>query len=139
MSGNEKGATIPPRQRPTPPGQTPMTNEQREAAQQEVINKAPLRSTDAESTNQPAEAAVPQEDVKPWRSGMNLPVEALMQIRKKTSITQATEHELRLAYLVNDKNSKRGFGPKVYVNDLINEAIEQYTKAELKKLGFDTK
>lgn len=133
---NEKGTTIPPRQRPTTQT-TPLTDEQREAAQQEVINKAPLRSTDVESTNQPADE--PKEEVKPWRAGMNLPVEALMQIRKKTSITQATEHELRLAFLVNDKNQKRGFGPKVYVNDLINEAIEQYTKAELKKLGFDTK
>lgn len=134
---NEKGAIVPPRPRPTPPSQSAsMTEEQRAIAQQEVINKAPLRSTDIESTNQAVE---PIEDVKPWRSGMQLPAEALMQIRKKTSMTMAMEHELRLAYILNDKNSKRGFGPKFFINDLINEAIEQYTKAELKKLGFDTK
>ena len=125
---NEKGIITPPRQRPAPPGQ--LTEEQRKEAQEKIIQSAPLRSSEPEQ---------PQEEVKPWRVGMGLPVEALMQIRKKTSITQATEHELRLAYLVNDRNSKRGFGPKVYVNDLINEAIELYTKAELKKLGFDTK
>lgn len=137
---NEKGATIPPRQRPTPPGQSPQSEAERQEAEAKIIQSAPLRSTDAESTNAPAEQQPePAADVKPWRAGMGLPVEALMQIRKKTSITQATEHELRLAFLVNDRNSKRGFGPKVYVNDLINEAIEQYTKGELKKLGYDTK
>lgn len=141
MSNNEKGATIPPRYRPfSPEQQTPLTEEQRQQKAEEIINNAPLRSTNAESTHL-ASVAVEEstEDAKPWRTGMGLPVEALMQIRKKTTINNAVEHDLRLAFLVNDRNAKRGFGPKVYVNDLISEAIEQYTKAELKKLGFNTK
>lgn len=133
MSGNEsKIPPAPPRTRPTPPGQSPeLTEEEKAQKRKEIVNSAPLQNRQEEQE--------PAEEIKPWRAGMNLPVEALMQIRKKTSITQATEHELRLAFLANDRNSKRGFGPKVYVNDLINEAIEQYTKNELKKLGYDTK
>ncbi len=134
-ANNEKGSSIPLRPRPEhSANNSPLSDKEREAAQQEVIDKAPLRSTEAESTNKQA-----KEETKPWRTGIDLPVEALMQIRKKTSINQAMELELRLAYLMNEKNSKRGFGPKVYVNDLINEAIEQYTRSELKKLGYDTK
>lgn len=137
MSNESKIPSPAPRQRPTPPGQAPeMTEEEKAVKRQEIIDNAPLQTKkEAQPTEQPTEDS----HDKPWRNDMNLPLEALMQIRKKTSINQPTEHELRLSYIANEKNKKRGFGPKIYVNDLINEAIEQYTKAELKKLGFDTK
>ncbi len=144
MSNESKIPMAAPRTRPIPgQTQTALTEAEKQQKQQEIINNAPLHTKQDYNYHPPEEQFVQQvihdAQTKPWRQGMGLPVESLMQIRKKTSITMATEHELRLAYLVNDRNLKRGFGPKVYVNDLINEAIEQYTKAELKKLGFDTK
>lgn len=132
QNSNTKIPAAPPRNRPVAPEQpATLTEDEKQQKIAEIVSNAPLHTKTDESET--------KDDAKPWRKGMDLPVEALMQIRKKTSITQPTEHELRLAFLVNDKNSKRGFGPKFYINDLIIEAVEQYTKAELKKLGYDTK
>lgn len=128
--------SAPPRNRPAAPGTSPeLTEEQKQEKRQEIINSAPLRSSENDTTN--PTAVTPPE--KPWRDGMNLPAEQLMQIRSKTSLNQPQEHVLRLAFLAAEKNKTRGFGPKVYVSDLINEAIERYTRDELKKLGHDTK
>lgn len=138
MSGNEKGATIPLRPR-ADQNTTELSQAEREAAQQEVINKAPLRSTDAESTNQPAAATTTRKNKKqkPWREGFDLPVDALMQIAKKTSYTQPKELELRLNYILSEVNAQRGFGRKTFLNDLIVEALDEYTTRKLNELGHD--
>jgi hypothetical protein len=122
-----------PRNRPTPPGQvTAMSEAEKEQKRQEIIESAPLQTNPDEATNPAVKSA-------PWREGMNLPVEQLMQIPHKTTMNQPKELALRLAYLVNERNKTRGFSRKFTATDLINEAVEQYTRTELKKLGFNTK
>ncbi|MFU9046392.1 hypothetical protein ACNAUY_08360 [Acinetobacter tibetensis] len=143
---NEKGALTPKRER-TPPGQgqpqvSQMTDEERQQAADEIINNAPLRSTDESSTNAPAVVDVKPtrklKKVKPWRVGFegNSPDE-LMQISTKTSINQPKELELRLAYIANELNMSRGFGKKVFVRDLMIRALDIFTREELAKLGHD--
>lgn len=137
---NEKGTTIPKR---TPPGQlpSPTTEEDRQKAEEAIINSAPLRSTETESTNvEVAEPTKPRRSkkVKPWRVGFeNNSASELMQIGTKTSIVQPKELELRLSFIANEMNMSRGFGKKTFVRDLMIRALDQFTREELAKLGYD--
>ena len=143
MTDNEpKIPAAPPRQRPAPPGQAvQLTEEEKEHKRQEIVNSAPLQTNPDDATNPPAEdkpkrSAKPK--VKPWRSGFQdrHPSE-LMKLKSKTSFTQVKELELRLDFILSEKNNNRGLDPKIYMNNLILEALDQYTIRELKELGHE--
>lgn len=137
-SNNEKGA-LPPKRERTPPGQgQPQTQEQRQQAEDEIINNAPLRSTDDSSTN----AAEPKQTrkskkPKPWRQGFDLSAEELSHMPVKTTLSTSKEIELRLAFIANEMNLNRGFGPKTFLRDLQMQAFEEFTTRKLKEMGYD--
>lgn len=141
---NEKGALSPKRER-TPPGQgqprPEMTEEQRQQAADEIINSAPLRSTDESSTNAPAEQPKTRRasnKPKPWRVGFaGNSLEQLMQMPVKSTISQTKELELRMAFIVNEMNLSRGLGPRVFVRDLQVQALDEFTTRKLKEMGYD--
>ena len=94
---------------------------------EEVINGAPLKTLSAEQTN-------PVESVKPWRTGTSMSEDELMVVTEKGSYNIPMELVLRMDYLVGRKKS-RGLGKKTNKTALLIEALDEYTKRELKKLG----
>lgn len=142
MTDNEsKIPAAPPRQRPVPPGQAAqLTEEEKEHKRQEIVNSAPLQTNPDDATNPPVEDKPRRSrvKVKPWRSGFQdrHPSE-LMKLKSKTSFTQVKELELRLDFILSERNNNRGLDPKIYMNNLILEALDQYTIQELKKLGHE--
>lgn len=137
---NEKGSIIPPRQRPaqTAPKAEEMSEEDRKSREEEIIKSAPLRSSEAEATNAPAGEQRPRKKkTKPWRQGFDLSGEELMQMVTKTSVNQTKELELRMAFIVNEMNLNRGFGPRVFLRDLIVQAFDEFTTKKLKEMGYD--
>lgn len=94
---------------------------------EDVIKDAPLQTISAEQTN-------PVESAKPWRVGTSMSEDELMVITEKGSYNIPIELVLRMDYLVSKKKS-RGFGKKTNKTALLIEALDEYTKRELKKLG----
>ena len=94
---------------------------------EEVINGAPLKTLSAEQTN-------PVESIKPWRTGTSMSEDELMVVTEKGSYNIPMELVLRMDYLVGKKKS-RGLGKKTNKTALLIEALDEYTKRELKKLG----
>lgn len=100
---------------------------QTEKSPEEVINAAPLQTIQVEQTN-------PVEAVKPWRAGTSMSEDELMVVTEKGSYNIPMELVLRLDYLVGTKKS-RGLGRKTNKTALLIEALDEYTKRELKKQG----
>lgn len=98
-----------------------------ERTPEEVINSAPLQTIQVEQTN-------PVEVAKPWRSGTSMSEDELMVVTEKGSYNIPMELVLRLDYLVGTKKS-RGLGRKTNKTALLIEALDEYTKRELKKQG----
>ena len=98
-----------------------------EKSPEEVINAAPLQTISAEQTN-------PVEATKPWRTGTSMSEDELMVVTEKGSYNIPMELVLRLDYLVGTKKS-RGLGRKTNKTALLIEALDEYTKRELKKQG----
>ena len=98
-----------------------------EKSPEEVINAAPLQTIQVEQTN-------PIEAVKPWRAGTSMSEDELMVVTEKGSYNIPMELVLRLDYLVGTKKS-RGLGRKTNKTALLIEALDEYTKRELKKQG----
>lgn len=119
IPANQRRAQNPaPRQSATvEQGQTP----------EDVIKDAPLQTISAEQTN-------PVENTKPWRTGTSMSEDELMVITEKGSYNIPIELVLRIDYLVGKKKS-RGLGRKTNKTALLVEALDEYTKRELKKLG----
>ncbi|HEO0817075.1 hypothetical protein WKH82_08435 [Acinetobacter baumannii] len=130
-----------PRNRPTPPMQAvQLTEEEKERKRQEIISSAPLQTNPDDATNPPAEDKPKRSKskVKPWRTGFqDRPASELMQIKNKTSFTQVKEIELRLDYILSETNNNRGLNPKIYMNNLILEALDEYTTRRLKEMGHE--
>lgn len=103
------------------------TPAQTEKSPEEVINDAPLQTIQVEQTN-------PVEAVKPWRAGTSMSEDELMVVTEKGSYNIPMELVLRLDYLVGTKKS-RGLGRKTNKTALLIEALDEYTKRELKKQG----
>ena len=62
----------------------------------------------------------------------------LMGVRQKKSYDIPAELLLRLEYLKSKKKPK-GFGQKITESSMILEALDDYTKKELKALGLSVK
>lgn len=115
-----------PRRAQNPAPRQSATVEQGQTPEQ-VINDAPLQTLSAEQTN-------PVENNKPWRIGTSMSEDELMVVTEKGSYNLPMELVLRMDYLVSKKKS-RGLGKKTNKTALIIEALDEYTKRELKKLG----
>lgn len=96
-------------------------------SQEQVINEAPLQTAQIEQTN-------PVENTKPWRTGTSMSEDELMVVTEKGSYNVPMELVFRMDYLVGKKKS-RGLGKKTNKTALLIEALDEYTKKELKKLG----
>lgn len=94
---------------------------------EEVIQAAPLRNTD---DTKPEET----EQRKPWRTGTNMSEDELMVLTEKSSFNIPLELIYRLDFILANKKSK-GLGRKSNKTSLLIEALDEYTKRELKKLG----
>lgn len=101
-----------------------------EQKKQEIINNAPVSS----NVVQPIQKDEKDES-KPWLTGVNLTDEELQYVTHKTTINLNGDLTLRLNFLAERK--RKPFGPKINKTDMIAEAIDLYTKRELKKLGYD--
>jgi len=95
---------------------------------EQVINEAPLQTI---STQQVIQV---EDNQKPWRVGTSMSEDELSVLTEKGSYNIPMELVLRLDYLVGKKKS-RGLGRKTNKTALLIEALDEYTKRELKKLG----
>lgn len=142
MTDNEsKIPAAPPRQRPAPSSQAvQLTEEEKEHKRQEIVNSAPLQTNPDDATNPPGEDKPKRSTkpkVKPWRQGFDLPVEKLLLMPVKTTLSTNKEIELRLAFIASEMNLNRGFGPKVFLRDLQMQAFDEFTTRKLKEMGYD--
>lgn len=114
---NKRGSSLPPR----------TVSEYATRTPEEVINAAPLAT---QSTEVPKEVEVS----KPWRIGTSMSEDELMVITKKDSFNIPMELSMRLDYILSQKKAK-ALGRKNNRTTLLIEALDEYTKRELKKLG----
>ena len=97
---------------------------------EEVINAAPLAN--------PNSFKVPEtqtENTKPWRTGTTMSEDELAIITKKDSFNIPMELSMRLDFILSQKKAK-ALGRKNNRTTLLIEALDDYTKRELKKLGY---
>lgn len=94
---------------------------------EEVINEAPLRNADDIKSEE-------QEQRKPWRLSTNMSEDELMVITEKSSFNIPLELSLRLDY-IQSKQKAKGLGRKTNKTALLIEALDSFTRRELKKLG----
>lgn len=135
---NEKGTVLPRRQR----AEVPVTSENKELLQKQLIDSAPLQTSPAKQTN--PEHEDPVEQVKelsykekfPWRENTDMSAADLMSVRKKKSVDIPAELDLRLEY-IKGKRKPKGFGERITVTSIMIEYLDKCTRAELKKLGFE--
>lgn len=103
-----------------------------ELAKQEIINNAPVSTNQHQDKEQNNQA---DDNAQPWLSGVSITQDELQYITHKTTINLNGDLTLRLNFLAEKK--RKPLGPKVNKTDLIAEAIDLYTRKELKKLGYD--
>ncbi|WP_417211988.1 hypothetical protein [Acinetobacter venetianus] len=140
---NLKGSVLPRRERSTPqPENENLTDEQRAEKSAEFVNNAPLHTAPAIQTNPSTIEAIEAKKVEeikyPWRENTSMSEDELMGVRQKKSYDIPAELLLRLEYLKSKKKPK-GFGQKITESSMILEALDDYTKKELKALGLSVK
>lgn len=104
-----------------------------ELAKQEIINNAPV-STNSQQ-KEPTTSESNGNSNQPWLNGVSITQDELQYITHKTTINLNGDLTLRLNFLAEKK--RKPLGPKINKTDLIAEAIDSYTRKELKKLGYD--
>lgn len=139
---NVKGSVLPRRERSTPQESNEnLTEEQKAVKQTEFVNNAPLQTAQSIQTN-PSVIENPETKVEenkyPWRENTSMSEDELMGVRQKKSYDIPAELLLRLEYLKSKKKPK-GFGQKMTESSMILEALDDYTKKELKALGLSVK
>ncbi len=103
-------------------------------------DQAPVK-TAQEPAAEPVEHVVEEEHAKPsksapWREGVNMDEEALLNLEKRLNCMLNMELHLRLEWIKARKNmealgSRKG---KVSIADLVEEAIDEYTSKIIKKM-----
>ncbi|ENV46222.1 hypothetical protein P255_02997 [Acinetobacter brisouii CIP 110357] len=136
MSNSTRGQTLPRRNREESV-KSELTEAEKE--QQRIINGAPLHTALAEQTNPNSIELEEVEEVKPWREGTPLTADELKAITEKVSMNLPLELLMRLDFILQHDKKNRLLGKKINKTTLFTEALDQYTKSKLKKLGFDVK
>ncbi|WP_151710779.1 hypothetical protein [Acinetobacter brisouii] len=115
-----KGQAMPPRKK---------------ADEESFVSAAPLHTAGGD---EPSVDVKPEVDTveKPWRQHTNMSKDELCQLARKVSLNIPAELLLRIDFLLSQKKPNV-FGPRPNRSEMIIESLEKYTKAELKKLGFD--
>lgn len=109
--------------------------EEAQQPQQVVVEVQQKEEPAVEKTIVQQPPAQEQTDRFPWRSDTAMTEEELMFVRTKKSYDIPMELVKRLEFLTRNKKPKT-FGRKIKETELITEALNEYTKKELKALGY---
>ncbi|WP_151765734.1 hypothetical protein [Acinetobacter colistiniresistens] len=136
---NEKGSVLP-RRLPLGPKATDVKGNETDVSQTEqqkkIIESAPLST----GTSQPSqvEEKPAQEDKYPWRKSTTMSEDELMFLKQKKSYDVVMELLLRMEYIKNHKKP-RAFGQKITETSMLHDALDKWTRDELKALGYSVK
>jgi len=137
---NEKGSFLP-RRLPLGPkateGKGTETDVSKTEQQKKIIESAPL-STGTSQPPQVEEKPVKEESKYPWRESTTMSEDELMFLKQKKSYDVVMELLLRMEYIKKHKKPK-AFGQKITETSMLHEALDKWTKDELKALGYSVK
>lgn len=133
---NEKGGVLPRGPRAVQTNQS-ISNDEKQQQQEKLVQGAPLSTAQTTQTN-PIEEKQQEESKYPWRNNTTMSEDELMYMKQKKSYDVVLELMLRMDFIKKQKKPKV-FGQKITETSMLHEALDDWTKKELKALGYSIK